>query len=128
MRKALVAVCTLVLVAAVPSSALAWGFVAHRYIMRRAIDVLPPALKPFFNRFHEEVVVRATDPEWMRIGPRNDAQIRKARKAGCDVVSQAIGEGFGIAVGCTRLKRQNRNPKSAFSRRASYLGRRLKLR
>ena len=55
MRKALVAVCTFALVAAVPSSAFAWGFVAHRYIMRRAIDILPPPLKPFFDRFREAI-------------------------------------------------------------------------
>ena len=63
MRKALIAVCTLALVAAVPSSAFAWGFVAHRYIMRHAIDILPPPLKPFFDRFREEVIERVTDPD-----------------------------------------------------------------
>jgi hypothetical protein len=73
MRKAVVAACTLALVAAVPSSAFAWGFVAHRYIMRRAIDILPSGLKPFFDRFHEEVIVRATDPDtWRNVGWEDD--------------------------------------------------------
>ena len=73
MRKAVVAVCTLALVAAVPSSAFAWGLVAHRYIMRRAIDILPPTLKPFFDRFHEEVIVRVTDPDtWRNVGWEDD--------------------------------------------------------
>ena len=73
MRKAAVAVCTLVLVAAVPSSAFAWGFAAHRYIMRRAIEVLPPDLKPFFDRFREEVIVRAVDPDtWRNAGWEDD--------------------------------------------------------
>ena len=73
MRKAVVALCTLAIVAAVPSSAFAWGFVAHRYIMRRAIDILPPQLKPFFDRFHEEVIVRATDPDtWRNVGWEDD--------------------------------------------------------
>ena len=73
MRKALIALSTLALVAAVPSSAFAWGFVAHRYIMRRAIDILPPPLKPFFDRFRDEVVVRATDPDmWRNVGWEDD--------------------------------------------------------
>jgi hypothetical protein len=73
MRKAVVALCTLAIVAAVPSSAFAWGFVAHRYIMRRAIEILPPQLKPFFDRFHEEVIVRATDPDtWRNAGWEDD--------------------------------------------------------
>ena len=33
---------------AAPSPASAWGFAAHRYIMRRAIDLLPAEIKPFF--------------------------------------------------------------------------------
>jgi len=73
MRKALIALSTLALVAAVPSSAFAWGFVGHRYIMRRAIDILPPPLKPFFDRFRDEVVVRATDPDmWRNVGWEDD--------------------------------------------------------
>ena len=31
-----------------PSPASAWGFAAHRCIMRRAIDILPAEIKPFF--------------------------------------------------------------------------------
>jgi len=73
MRKTAVALCTLVLIAAVPSSAFAWGFAAHRYIMRRAIEILPPELKPFFDRFHEEVTVRTTDPDtWRNVGWEDD--------------------------------------------------------
>jgi hypothetical protein len=37
----------------------AWGFAAHRMITRRAIDLLPPELKPFFDRFAEEFVLRS---------------------------------------------------------------------
>ena len=73
MRKAVVALCAAVVLAAAPSSALAWGFEAHRYIMRRAIDVLPPTLKPFFERFREEVLVRAVDPDtWRNVGWEDD--------------------------------------------------------
>jgi len=72
MRK-IVAVCTIVLVTAAPSSASAWGFAGHRYIMRRAIDLLPPEVKPFFEHFREEVVVRATDPDlWRNVGWEDD--------------------------------------------------------
>src|SRR5258708_29124792 len=73
MRNAVVALCTLAAVAAAPSTAFAWGFVAHRYIMGRAIDVLPPPLKPFFDHFRNEGVVRATDPDtWRNVGWEDD--------------------------------------------------------
>jgi hypothetical protein len=73
MRKAAVVVCALVLVAAVPSPAAAWGTAAHRYIMRRAIELLPPELKPFFDHFRDEVMVRATDPDtWRNVGWEDD--------------------------------------------------------
>jgi hypothetical protein len=53
MRKTLAALLAFVIVAAWPASALAWGPAAHRYIMRRAIDLLPPELKPFFVHFRD---------------------------------------------------------------------------
>jgi hypothetical protein len=52
-----------------PPPARAWGFEAHRSIMRRAIDLLPPELKPFFERHREEIVIRVTDPDlWRSVG------------------------------------------------------------
>jgi len=63
MRKTLVALGAFVLVALAPASAFAWGFAGHRLIMRRAIELLPPELKPFFERFKEEIVIRVTDLE-----------------------------------------------------------------
>jgi len=73
MRKAVVALCALAAVAAAPSPAFAWGFAGHRYIMRSAIDLLPPPLKPFFERFREEVVTRAIDPDtWRNVGFEDD--------------------------------------------------------
>jgi hypothetical protein len=57
------------LVAITPSSASAWGFEAHKYIMRRATDLLPPELKPVFERHREEIVGRVTDPDlWRSVG------------------------------------------------------------
>lgn len=73
MRKAVAALFTLAMIAA-PSSAFAWGTSAHRYIMRRAIDILPPELKPFFERFKEEMIVRTVDPDtWRNVGWDDDS-------------------------------------------------------
>lgn len=68
------AVAVLALVAFLsPSPAFAWGFVGHRLIMARAIDLLPPELKPFFQRYRDEVVVRVVDPDtWRNVGWDDD--------------------------------------------------------
>src|SRR5262245_59184110 len=56
-----------------PAPALAWGFVGHRYIMGRAIDLLPPALKAFFDHYRDEIVIRAVDPDvWRNAGWEDD--------------------------------------------------------
>jgi hypothetical protein len=67
MRKAsLVAV--VALIASMPSSpAFAWGTAAHRHIMARAIDLLPPELKPFFTQHRDEMILRVIDPDLFRI-------------------------------------------------------------
>ncbi len=57
----------LVVLIALPAPASAWGTAAHRYIMRRAIDLLPPELKPFYEHFRDEVVLRTTDPDTWRV-------------------------------------------------------------
>jgi hypothetical protein len=64
----------LVLAAAlVPAPASAWGFAGHRYIMGRAIDLLPPPLKAFFDHYRDEVVIRAIDPDlWRNVGWEED--------------------------------------------------------
>jgi hypothetical protein len=55
------------------SPAFAWGFAGHRLIMARAIDLLPPDLKPFFERFRDEIVVRVVDPDlWRNVGWEDD--------------------------------------------------------
>ncbi len=57
-----------------PSSAFAWGFAAHRYIMGRAIALLPAELKPFYDHYKDEIVIRATDPDlWRNVGWDDDA-------------------------------------------------------
>ena len=53
---------------------LAWGSHAHRYIMGRAIDALPAAIKPFFEHFRTELVVRSIDPDtWRTAGWADDS-------------------------------------------------------
>lgn len=57
----------------VPSSAFAWGFAGHKLIMSRAIELLPPELKPFFERHRDEVVIRVVDPDlWRSAGWEDD--------------------------------------------------------
>jgi hypothetical protein len=57
----------------VASPALAWGFAGHQLIMRRAIDLLPSELKPFFTAHRDELVLRVTDPDlWRNAGWEDD--------------------------------------------------------
>jgi hypothetical protein len=73
MRRTLVAAAAFVLLLFWPGSAFAWGFAGHRLIMRRAIELLPPELKPFFEKFKDEMVVRVTDPDtWRNVGWDDD--------------------------------------------------------
>src|SRR5579862_9887043 len=73
MRKAAVLLAALVLGAAWPAPAPAWGFAAHRYIMARAIDVLPPAMKPYFDHFRSDIVAHVVDPDlWRNVGWDDD--------------------------------------------------------
>ncbi len=67
MRKASIVAAALVVACVVPTTAFAWGAVAHRYIMRRAIELLPPEIKPFFERNRDELVLRVNDPDLWRV-------------------------------------------------------------
>jgi hypothetical protein len=61
------------LVALLPAPAFAWGFAAHKYIMRRAIELLPAELKSFYVIHREEAVLRVTDPDlWRIVGWEDD--------------------------------------------------------
>src|SRR5581483_2843946 len=54
---------------ATPAPALAWGTAAHRFIIGRAIDALPAPIKPFFDHFRTELVIRIVDPDnWRTVG------------------------------------------------------------
>ncbi len=55
----------------------AWGFEAHKFIMARAITLLPPDIQPFFVTYQVEVVQHAVDPDlwrtagWLEEPPRH---------------------------------------------------------
>lgn len=61
-----------ILVIAAPARASAWGIAAHRFIMARAIDILPAELKPFFEHYRAELIVRVVDPDMWRIAGWED--------------------------------------------------------
>jgi hypothetical protein len=73
MRKAPLVAAALLAASLVPAPASAWGFAGHRYIMSRAIDLLPPDLKPFFDHYRDEIVIRVVDPDlWRNVGWEDD--------------------------------------------------------
>jgi alkylated DNA nucleotide flippase Atl1 len=57
----------------VPVSMRAWGMDVHRFLTKRALDGLPPAVKPFFDERREFVSEHAADPDlWRVVGLKND--------------------------------------------------------
>ena len=44
----------------------AWGFSGHKFITERAIDLLPPEIRPFFEKFKTTVVEHSIDPDTYR--------------------------------------------------------------
>jgi hypothetical protein len=69
MRNAVLVTATVLVAWLAPAPAAAWGFVAHRYIMSRAIDLLPPELKPLYEHYRDEIVMRSIDPDlWRNAG------------------------------------------------------------
>jgi hypothetical protein len=69
MRVAL-AVC---LCLAAPAPSFGWGFAAHRVIADRALALLPPALRPLFEKHRAFIVERSVDPDlWRTAGFESD--------------------------------------------------------
>jgi hypothetical protein len=67
MRKALpVALLALALSTLRPIPLGAWGFSGHRFITDRAIELLPPEIRPFFQKFRTTVVEHSIDPDTYR--------------------------------------------------------------
>jgi len=60
----LLGVCCL---AAAPSPAQAWGYDAHKFIMDRAIALLPTELRPLFENNRATLVERSIDPDTWQI-------------------------------------------------------------
>ncbi len=59
----------LILLLLVPRPAHAWGLEAHKFIMDRAIALLPSELRPLFEKHRNAVVERAIDPDtWIVAG------------------------------------------------------------
>ena len=66
MRKTLILVVVLTLA---PAHAHAWGFEAHKFIMDRAIALLPAPLRPLFEKHRATLVERSIDPDlWRNAG------------------------------------------------------------
>ena len=73
MQTALIAMLTTVAALANAARADAWGTAAHRYITRRALDLLPPPIKPLFDEHRDEVIMRVIDPDlWRTVGWEED--------------------------------------------------------
>ena len=51
---------------ALPTTVDAWGFEAHKFIVSRAIDMLPDPIRPFFEAHRAFIVERAIDPDLWR--------------------------------------------------------------
>lgn len=52
-----------------PRPAQAWGFEGHKYILDRAIALLPPEIRPFFERYRVTIVEHSIDPDlWRNVG------------------------------------------------------------
>lgn len=66
MRRLLLAAAMLAMIV-IPQPAEAWGFDVHRLIMARAIPLLPPEIRPFFDKFRETVVEHSIDPDLWRL-------------------------------------------------------------
>ena len=49
-----------------PHPADAWGFEVHKYILDRAIPLLPAEIRPFFEKYRTTVVEHAIDPDLWR--------------------------------------------------------------
>src|SRR5512144_3127318 len=68
-RMRAVSLVMLLLLLVTPRPAHAWGFSAHKFVMDRAIALLPPELRPFYEKHRAEVVERAIDPDtWIIAG------------------------------------------------------------
>jgi len=69
-----IAVLGVLAVAALPTPSHAWGFEAHKFIMERAIGLLPPEIRPFFEQYKSTLIERAIDPDTWQIAGFDDQE------------------------------------------------------
>jgi hypothetical protein len=65
-----------VLMLSMPAPVLAWGFETHKFIVSRAIDILPAAIRPFFEANRVFVVEHCIDPDLWRTAGFTDESPR----------------------------------------------------
>ena len=69
MRTRLVVGVTLLVVLCAPRPAAAWGIEVHKFIMARAIALLPSEIRPYFQKYQAAVVEHSGDPDlWRTVG------------------------------------------------------------
>src|SRR5262245_17206200 len=69
MRTRLVAAFTIAAFVVAPGSASAWGIEVHKYILARAIPLLPREIRPYFEKYQSSIVEHAGDPDlWRTVG------------------------------------------------------------
>ena len=66
MRRLIVVLGVLAL-AATPTPTHAWGYEAHKFIMERAIDLLPLEIRPLFEQNKSTLIERAIDPDTWQV-------------------------------------------------------------
>src|SRR6187549_326906 len=75
-RRTLWSACMLAFVLAWPVTTGAWGMEVHRLITARALDGMPPELKPFFAVERAFIIEHSVDPDLWRVmdlrGERGD--------------------------------------------------------
>lgn len=66
MRRLPILLLAAVAVIAAPRPAAAWSFEVHKFIMARAIPLLPAEIRPFFQKHETSIVEHAVDPDLWR--------------------------------------------------------------
>jgi len=69
MREAAAVLIVVVLLLGTSTEPSAWGLEVHRFITDRAIDLLPDAIRPFYQKHRAFIVERSVDPDlWRNAG------------------------------------------------------------
>jgi hypothetical protein len=67
--RTVLAVCLAVVVVAIPRPTRAWGFDVHKFIVARAIPLLPPEIRPYFEKYRDPLAEHSIDPDlWRTVG------------------------------------------------------------